>query len=1160
MPPITKLLVANRSEIAIRVFRSAHELGIKTVAIYAHEDRYALHRFKADEAYQIGVPGEPIKSYLNIPAIIAAAKKAGADAIHPGYGFLSEKPAFAQACKDNGIIFVGPKVEHLEALGDKTAARKIAILAKAPILSGTEDALQDAAEGVLASKKLGYPVILKAAHGGGGRGMRVVESEDQFVASYETARRESLTAFGSPDIFIEKYIRRARHIEVQLLGDQHGNLVHLYERDCSVQRRHQKVVELAPAPNLDPKVRDALCQAAVNIGRQVGYENAGTVEFLVDADTNQYFFIEVNPRIQVEHTVTEEVTGFDIVKSQILVAMGRRLDDPDIGMTSQATIKTNGFAIQCRVTTEDPENNFTPDYGRIAHYRSSGGMGVRLDAGSAFSSAVVTPYYDSLLVKVTARGRRFIDAISKMERCLDEFRIRGVKTNIPFLKNVLTNNTFVTGLCTTRFIDDTPELRTLPKRRDRATKVLSYLGDVIVNKNSLVKGRPAATRIAAAPLPQSLRAVDSKAPLPTGARQVFLDHGAQGLSKWILDQKQLLITDTTFRDAHQSLLATRVRTFDLLQIAPAYAERLPQLFSLEMWGGATFDTSMRFLKECPWDRLSEMRAACPNILFQMLLRASNAVGYTNYPDNIVREFVKEAAACGNDVFRVFDCLNWLPNMQVAMDAVCDAGGICEAAICYTGDITNPTRTKYDLKYYVNLAKELEKMGAHILAIKDMAGLCKPDAAATLVKALKQAIGIPIHFHTHDTNGIQAASYMRAADVGVDIVDCAMAPLSGGTSQPNLNTLSESLRYQPRDPHLDSQTLDEIAEYWRSVRQFYTAFESAPLAGTADLYNHEMPGGQYTNLFEQARSLGLEDRWAEVCRLYAEVNQMFGDIVKVTPTSKSVGDMALFMVANNLTCDEVLNGTRELSFPEGVIDLISGAMGQPPGGFPLQVQKRILGDRKPFTGRPGAELPPADFEAARKKTLELLDGEPVDEVGLKRHTLSYLLYGKVYEGYAAHRRRFANTSGLPTPNFFYGMQPGEEITIDIEPGKTLFIKYLNQGQPHPDGTRTVSFELNGQPRDVTITDASAAPEQAARAKADPDDPAEIGATMPGMVVQVPVKSGESVAKGQKLLTLEAMKMETSLYADRDGTVRDVRVKPGDAVETGDLLLTLEFKAE
>ncbi len=1191
MPAITKLLVANRSEIAIRVFRSATELGIPTVAIYAHEDRYALHRFKADEAYQIGTSGEPIKSYLSIDAIIAVAQKAKANAIHPGYGFLSEKPEFAQACAKAGILFVGPTVDQLQRLGDKTAARKIAAQANVPILSGTESAIQDANEGYAAACQLGFPVILKAAHGGGGRGMRVVESEDQFIANYETARRESLAAFGSPDIFLERFIRRARHIEVQLLGDQHGNLVHLYERDCSVQRRHQKVVEIAPAPNLDPQVRDALCQAAVKIGQQVDfgrvlengkracYENAGTVEFLLDADSNQFFFIEVNPRIQVEHTVTEEVTGFDIVKSQLLVAQGFPLSDPRIGIEKQADITTTGFAIQCRVTTEDPENNFTPDYGKIAHYRSAGGMGIRLDAGSAFSGAVVTPYYDSLMVKVSARGRRFVDAISKMQRCLAEFRVRGVKTNIPFLTNLLAHSTFVEGTCTTRFIDETPKLREIPKRRDRATKVLSYLGDVIVNKNSLVKGRPVAIRHTPAPVPKSDRPVDSKVPLPTGARQVFLDQGAKGLSQWVLEQKQLLITDTTFRDAHQSLLATRFRTFDLLQIAPIYAEKLPQLFSLEMWGGATFDTSMRFLKECPWDRLTEMRKACPNILFQMLLRASNAVGYTNYPDNVVREFVKEARECGIDVFRVFDCLNWVKNMEVAIDAVCEAGGICEAAICYTGDITNTARKKYDIDYYVKLAKDLEKRGAHILAIKDMAGLCKPEAAAKLVERLKKEIGIPIHFHTHDTNGIQAASYLRAADAGVNIVDCAMAPLSGGTSQPNLNTLCESLRFQPRSTGLDTKTLDEVAEYWRSVRQYYTAFESVPLAGTADLYNHEMPGGQYTNLFEQARSLGLEDRWSEVCRLYAEVNQMFGDIVKVTPTSKSVGDMALFMVANNLTSEEVLHGSRELSFPEGVIDLISGAMGQPPGeeGFPALVKKRILGDRKPFTGRPGEVLPPDDLTSARKRTLELLDGEPLGEQDLKRQTLSYLLYGKVnvglddqglpvyrdgkvYEAYAAHRRKYSDTSGLPTPNFFYGMQPGDEITIDIEVGKTLFIKYISLSEPHPDGTRTVSFELNGQPRDVTITDASAAPQQAARAKADPDDPAEIGATMPGMVVLVPFKSGEQVSKGQKLLTLEAMKMETSIYADRDGIVRDVRVKPGDAVETGDLLLTLEFRAD
>ena len=1156
--PITKLLVANRSEIAIRVFRSAHELGIRTVAVYTHEDRYALHRFKADEAYQIGAPGEPIKNYLNIPAIIAVAKQHGIEAIHPGYGFLSEKPEFARACKEAGIIFVGPSIDALENLGDKTAARKIAVKAKVPVLSGTENALKDGDEGLAAAKKLGFPIILKAAHGGGGRGMRVVESEDQFLASYDTARRESLTAFGSPDIFIEKYIRRARHIEVQLLGDKHGNLVHLFERDCSVQRRHQKVVEIAPAPNLDSKVRDAICASAVEIGKQVNYENAGTVEFLVDADTNQFFFIEVNPRIQVEHTVTEEVTGFDIVKSQILIAQGAALADPEIGIDSQAAIKTTGFAVQCRVTTEDPENNFTPDYGKIAHYRSAAGLGIRLDAGTAFSGATVTPYYDSLLVKVTARARRFTDAVHRMERSLAEFRIRGVKTNIPFLTNLLNHPTFLEGLCTTRFIDDTPELRELPKRKDRATKVLSYIGETIVNGNSLVKGRPVAKRRLPAPIPSPV-APGASAPaagspqaaaFPEGTRDLLKKLGPQKFSAWVRDQKRLMITDTTFRDAHQSLLATRFRTHDLLQIAGIYARRCPQFFSLEMWGGATFDTSMRFLKECPWQRLSEMRAQCPNILFQMLLRASNAVGYTNYPDNVVREFVKEAAQAGNDVFRVFDCLNWVPNMQVAMDAVNETGTVCEAAICYSGDILNPNRTKYNLKYYVDLAKQLEKMGAHILAIKDMAGLCKPEAATKLVSALKQEIGIPIHFHTHDTNGIQAASYLKAADVGVDIVDCAMAPLSGGTSQPNLNTLSESLRFMERDTGLDSHVLDEIAEYWRVARQFYAPFESDELAGTADLYNHEMPGGQYTNLYEQARALGLEDRWAEVCRVYAEVNQMFGDIVKVTPTSKSVGDMALFMVANNLTANDVLNGDRELSFPEGVIDLLSGAMGQPPGGFPEKIQQRILGNRKAFTERPGASLPPVDFGAAKEKVAGMVDGEPSHQ-----DVLSYILYPKVFEGFAAHRHQYGDTSLLPTPIFFYGMEPGEETTVEIESGKTLFIKYVGLGMPHPDGTRTVSFELNGQPRNVTITDLSLTPETKSRRKAESDDPKQIGATMPGMVVLVPVTVGEEVKKGQKLLTLEAMKMETSIYADRDAKVREIVVAKGENVETGDLLMVL-----
>ncbi len=1147
MKKIKKLLVANRSEIAIRVFRTASELDIRTVAIYAFEDRFALHRFKADEAYQVGQPGEPIRSYLDIPSIIAIAKEVGVDAIHPGYGFLSEKPEFAAACEKAGIIFVGPSVNLLENLGDKTAARRIAAQAKVPILAGTENPLKDANEGLKLASELGYPVILKAAHGGGGRGMRVVESEDKLVSLYEVARQESLTAFGSPDIFIEKYIPRARHIEVQLLGDQHGNLVHLYERDCSVQRRHQKVVEIAPAVNLPEEIRNEICDAAVRIGREVQYSNAGTVEFLLDTDTLKFYFIEVNPRIQVEHTVTEEVTGVDVVRSQIMVAEGYRLDSPEIGIANQSEIHVNGFALQCRVTTEDPANNFVPDYGRIAHYRSASGMGIRLDAGTAFSGAFVHPYYDSLMVKVTARGRKFEEAATRMERCLREFRVRGVKTNIPFLLNVLNHPDFLSGRCTTTFIDKTKSLFDFPHRQDRATRLLRSIGETIVNGNPLVKGRPVAIRRTPAPVP----AYDHNSPRPLGTRDKFKELGAEKFSQWIKDEKRLLITDTTFRDAHQSLHATRFRTHDMLNVVEAYSFLLPQLFSLEMWGGATFDTSMRFLKECPWDRLTRMREKCPNILFQMLLRASSAVGYSNFPDNLVKSFVKEAAAAGNDVFRVFDALNWADNMKVAMEAVCEAGAICEAAICYSGDLLNPNRTKYNLKYYVELAKELEKAGAHILAIKDMAGLCKPEAAELLVSTLKQEVGLPIHFHTHDTAGIQAASLLMASKAGVDVVDAAMAPMSGGTSQVNLNTLCESLHFQSRDTKLDTHRLDEIAEYWRAVREFYLPFESVVLPGTADLYNHEMPGGQYTNLFEQARALGMADRWPEICQAYADVNKMFGDIVKVTPTSKAVGDMALFMVANELSPADLISSDRELAFPESVIDLISGAMGQPQGGFPEGIQKRILKDRKPFAGRPGETLPPIDFAQAAQKMVPFLGREPNE-----REMLSWVMYPGVFKDYALHVQNYGDTSILPTPVFFFGMQSGEEFAAEIEPGKTLFIKFLTTGSPHPDGTRTVFFELNGQPRDVTIDDRSVESTVEKNIKADATNPTHIAASMPGMVVSVAVQAGDKITKGQKLLVIEAMKMQTTLNAERAGTIGQLLIKAGTQVSNGDLLLTLE----
>lgn len=1142
-----KLLVANRSEIAIRVFRSASELGIRTVAIYSHEDRYALHRFKADEAYRIGRPGEPIRSYLDIAGIVALAKEIGADAIHPGYGFLSERPEFARACAEAGIKFVGPSVHCLEALGDKTAARNIAIAAGVPVLGGTQESIESADEARARATEIGFPVMIKAAKGGGGRGMRAVKTVDEFDAAFESARNEARTAFGSPEVFIEKFIGRAKHIEVQLLGDEHGNLVHLYERDCSVQRRHQKVVELAPAPNLSRELRDGILDAALKIGRAVDYSCAGTVEFLVDTEANRFYFIEVNPRIQVEHTVTEEVTNIDIVKCQILTAQGLPLSHEDIGLGDQRNVVVSGFAVQCRVTTEDPANSFMPDYGRVTHYRSAGGMGIRLDAGSAFSGAVVNPFYDSLLTKVTTRGRRFIDAVHRMERTLREFRIRGVKTNIPFLSKVMSHPTFVRGECITRFIDETPELFQFDYRRNRATRLLTYLAETIVNGNPLVKGRPRSARRIPAPLPTVPKGVQP----PPGTRTLFLREGAAGLAKWVLEQKPLLLTDTTFRDAHQSLLATRMRTYDMLQISDAYAHNCSGLFSLEMWGGATFDTSMRFLKECPWQRLVQMRERIPNILFQMLLRSSNAVGYKNYPDNVVKVFVKEAADAGVDVFRIFDCLNWLPNMQVAMDAVVDAGGICEAAICYTGDITNPNRAKYDLKYYVDMAKKLEHMGAHILAIKDMAGLCKPAAAERLIRALKQEVGIPIHFHTHDTAGVQAASILDGSKVKLDIADAAMAPLSGGTSQVNLNTLAESLRYGDRDPQLPVEALDGISEYWRAVREFYTPFESVSLAATADLYRHEMPGGQYTNLFEQARALGLADRWPEVCRLYAEVNQLFGDIVKVTPTSKSVGDMALFMLANNLSCDDVLNPDRDIAFPGSVIDLISGGMGQPPGGFPAAVRNRILLGKQEFLGRPGETLPPTDMAAARERVAAMLGREPSGQ-----EVISWVLYERVYEEFAAHQDSYSDVSILPTPHFFFGLEPGEEIAVDIEPGKTLIIRLQTVSDPHADGTRTVFFELNGQPREITVADAAVESIAPTRVKADPAIAGQVGATMPGMVVTVAVKPGERIRKGQKLLSLEAMKMETAINAELDGKIRDVLVQPGNRVETGDLLVVID----
>ena len=1147
MKPIRKLLAANRSEIATRVFRSAHELGIRTVAIYSHEDRYALHRFKADEAYQIGKVGEPIRSYLDIPSIVDLCVRQNIDAVHPGYGFLSENADFAQALGEAGITFIGPSVNALHLLGDKVAAREIAVKAGVPVLPGTAAAVRSLAEAKELAQQMGYPVMLKAAKGGGGRGMRMIDSADQLPAALEQAQREAKNAFGSDEVFIEKLVKRARHIEVQILGDTAGNLIHLHERDCSVQRRHQKVVELAPAPNLDRRLAQKLHESALAIGNQVGYSNAGTVEFLLDVDSGDYYFIEVNPRIQVEHTVTEEVTGIDLVRAQILVAMGHVLGDAQVGLPTQAEIQVNGCAVQCRVTTEDPANQFRPDYGRITHYRSAGGMGVRLDAGSAFSGAVVNPFYDSLLVKVTTRGRTLREASRRMERCLQEFRIRGVKTNIPFLISLISHPTFLEGEATTRMIDTTPELFELPKRRDRATKLLSFLGDMIVNGNASIASGAKCKRKEPAPLPK----VDLKQPLPVGSRDVFKTQGIDGLRKWMASQSRLLLTDTTMRDAHQSLFATRLRTYDLLPIADAYAHHAAELFSLEMWGGATFDTSMRFLHENPWQRLIKLREKVPNVLFQMLLRANNAVGYTNYPDNVVRLFVREAAQAGIDIFRIFDALNWTKNLQVAMEAVLAEGAICEAAICYTGDILNPKRSKYSLKYYVELAKELEKMGAQILAIKDMAGLCKPPAARLLVQTLKQEIGIPIHFHTHDTAGMQAASILSAAEVGLEVADVAFAPMSGGTSQVNLNALVEALRFTPRDTGLETDALTRIAAYWQAVREFYSAYDEQVLPASGDLYEHEMPGGQYTNLYQQAKSLGMADRWLEICRMYADVNAMLGDIVKVTPTSKAVGDLALFMVANQLTAQDVIERKREFSYPASVLDLLAGRMGQPPGGFPVDVQKAILGDQKPLTTRPGETLPAVDMDQCRGQVTQILAQPATD-----RQCATWLMYPKVFEEFVEHQRKFGDVSVLPTPFFFYGPEAGEEFAVDIEEGKRLIVKFLTVGQPHPDGSRTVFFELNGQPREVEVQDKSLGGAKVTRVKADPSDATHIAASMPGMVIGVVVKAGDRVTRGQKLLALEAMKMETSITADRDGEVSQLLVQSGSQVEAGDLLLVVK----
>ena len=1150
---ITKILVANRSEIAIRVFRAANELGLKTVAIWAEEDKYSLHRFKADESYQVGRGPHlakdmgPIESYLSIEEVIRVARLSGADAIHPGYGLLSESPEFAEACGEAGITFIGPKPETMRRLGNKVAARNLAIEVGVPVVPAT-DPLPDDMEAVKKlAAEIGYPVMLKASWGGGGRGMRAIRAEADLAREVMEGKREAKAAFGKDEVYLEKLIERARHVEVQVLGDTHGNAVHLFERDCSIQRRNQKVVERAPAPYLSEALRQELCGYALKIARETSYIGAGTVEFLQDADTGKFYFIEVNPRIQVEHTVTEQVTGIDIVKAQIHILDGFAIGTKASGVPAQADIRLNGHALQCRITTEDPEHNFIPDYGRITAYREAAGFGIRLDGGTAYSGAVITRFYDPLLEKVTAWAPTPSETIARMNRALREFRIRGVATNLTFLEAIINHPRFADNSYTTRFIDTTPELFEQVKRQDRATKLLNYLADVSVNGHPETRGRPMPKANAAAPVVPYLNGH-----VPDGSKQRLDTLGPEKFAAWMREQRQVLVTDTTMRDGHQSLLATRMRTHDIAGIAGTYARALPQLLSLECWGGATFDVAMRFLTEDPWERLSQVREAAPNLLLQMLLRGANGVGYTNYPDNVVQYFVKQAASGGVDLFRVFDCLNWVENMRVAMDAVGAEGKLVEAAMCYTGDILDPARAKYDLKYYVGLAKELEAAGAHIIAVKDMAGLLKPAAARVLFKALREATDLPIHFHTHDTSGLSAATVLAAVESGADAIDAAMDSFSGNTSQPCLGSIVEALKGTERDPGLDPQWIRRISFYWEAVRNQYAAFESDLKGPASEVYLHEMPGGQFTNLKEQARSLGLETRWHEVAQAYHDVNLMFGDIVKVTPSSKVVGDMALMMVSQDLTVADVENPAKDIAFPDSVVSMLRGDLGQSPGGWPAALQKKALKGDKPITARPGSLLKAADLKASRK------DIEAKLERKLSEYEFaSWLMYPKVFTDFAAAQETYGPVSVLPTPTYFYGMKSEDEIFLDIEKGKTLVVRCLALGDVDEKGMVTVFFELNGQPRRVRVPDrAHGASAAKARRKAEPGNEAHVGAPMPGVVSALAVAPGQAVKAGDVLLSIEAMKMETALHAERDGEIAEVLVRAGDQIDAKDLLVAFK----
>lgn len=1141
---IQKILVANRGEIAIRIFRACTELKIPTVGIYSAEDRGSFHRYKADESYLVGEGKKPIDAYLDIEGIIAIAKDSGANAIHPGYGFLAENEQFAKRLEEEGIIFIGPTSKHLEMFGDKVKARTQAIQANIPVIPGTDGPVESVEEVEQFGAKYGYPIIVKASLGGGGRGMRIVEREEDVKESYERAKSEAKSAFGSDEVYVEKFIQNPKHIEVQIIGDTHGNVVHLYERDCSIQRRHQKVVEIAPSISLSDELRQSICEAAVHLMKNIQYVNAGTVEFLVAND--EFYFIEVNPRIQVEHTITEMITGVDIVHTQIHVANGQQLHDEVAQVPQQKDMPLFGYAIQSRVTTEDPLNDFMPDTGKLMVYRSGGGFGVRLDAGNGFQGAEITPYYDSLLVKVSTWGMTFAEAANKMDRNLQEFRIRGIKTNIPFLENVVRHPDFLKGDYDTAFIDKTPELFEFKQKKDRGTKILNYLGTITVN------GFPEIGHVSK-PIfqhPRTPKGANELA-IPEGTKQILEAQGPQGVVKWVKEQNDVLLTDTTFRDAHQSLLATRIRTADMMGIAEETAKLMPDLFSLEMWGGATFDVAYRFLKEDPWERLSQLREKIPNVLFQMLFRGANAVGYKNYPDNVIRSFIQESASSGIDVFRIFDSLNWIKGMEVAIDEVVKNNKIAEAALCYTGDILNDGRDKYTVAYYKEMAKALEETGAHILSIKDMAGLLKPEAAYRLISELKDTIDLPIHLHSHDTSGNGIYMYKRAIDAGVDILDTALGSMAGLTSQPSSTSLAYALENSQRQVIGNVKNMEQLSYYWEDVRKYYQHFESGMNSPHSEVYVHEMPGGQYSNLQQQARAVGLGNRWDEVKEMYARVNLLFGDLVKVTPSSKVVGDMALFMVQNELDEQSVIEKGETIDFPESVIELFEGYLGQPYGGFPKELQQVILKGRQPINVRPGELLEDADFKEIEKQ-LQPQFSRSVTQ----KDILAYALYPKVFTEYVEMYQLFGDVSVIQTPEFLYGMRLGEEIEVEIEKGKTLIIKLVSIGEPKSDGSRVIYFEMNGQPREVIIQDMHAERTVEKRMQAEVGNDAHIGATMPGTVLQVATAEGNKVRRGDHLLITEAMKMETTIQAPFDGVIKKIHVSNGDAIASGDLLIEID----